>query len=289
MRQQYHLRVLSIFTAWVLCSSDARCADTRDQARADVRAASQVHLDALDRGDLAAARNLWAPDAEYRDASGISHPPRQLLARHFPSAPTDSIRKAESRSSIDIIAPGVAIEDGHLPGGGAFRAVWVSREGHWKIASLRESSDTAVVDDDQLAALDWLLGEWIGVTENGLMLISARRCDDGHFILREFVERNRDGVVASGSQRIGWDAAAGKLRCWTFDSQGASGTGTWQQDGNLWVVKTSNVLQDGTRAATTHIYTRRDDDRFLWESLGTKVAGEDVSPRAIQFARAREE
>src|SRR5262249_8034540 len=143
-------------------------------------------------------------------------------------------------STIRFIGPGVAIEDGatgkEVTDDGAlvtgrFTAVWVKRNGRWRLDSLRDACGAPAATSDRLHAFDWLIGEWAGKTDSSTILVSSRWSDDRHFIIRDFVERAGDGEAVSATQRIGWDATTGTIKCWTFDSQGGSGEGSWRQDG----------------------------------------------------------
>jgi len=89
-----------------------------------------------------------------------------------------------------------------------------------------------------------------------------------------------------GTQVIGWDAAAGTIRSWMFDSDGGFGEGTWSKKGDKWVVKFSQVLPDGRKASATNIYTLAGNDTFTWKSVGRKV-GDEFLPNIDEVKMVR--
>jgi hypothetical protein len=80
--------------------------------------------------------------------------------------------------------------------------------------------------------------------------------------------------MISGTQRIGWDPLAKKLRSWVFDSEGGFGEATWTRDANQWIIKASGVTNDGRAASATRIITRVNKHTMTWESRDREVDGE---------------
>lgn len=278
----------------------ATCAAESDVDRdtAAVRAAGKKYVAALRRGDSEAMRKMWTREGDYIDASGQSYSIRKLLSQDEKSSAKGDAAEVKSKdSTIRFITPDVAIEDGTTGErassngesiSGRFTAVWVKRDGDWLLDSLRESEVVAPAAKDRLQELEWLVGEWIGKTDDGVILVSSHFKDDGRYIVREFIDRGNDHATATATQRIGWDAETGKIKCWTFDSQGGVGEGTWQRDGNRWVVEMADVLSNGEKTTVSAVYIPSGDGRFVWESGGAKLEGESVPPRRVEFKRAAE-
>jgi hypothetical protein len=158
-----------------------------------------------------------------------------------------------------------------------------------EIAAANPVVPESPVSPDSLQALEWLLGEWTGMTDNAAVLVSARWCEGGAFIERELVVRREGQEDIGGTQRIGWDPLAGKIKCWSFDSLGGFGEGYWRQDGEKWVVESQDVLADGSQSTTKTVYTPRDADRFLWEVASSQVDGMSLPKQQIEFVRAAKE
>ena len=152
---------------------------------------------------------------------------------------------------------------------------------------------------DSLQSLEWLLGEWSGMTDNAVVLVSAHWCDGGAFIEREVIVRMEGQPEVGGTQRIGWDPIKKRIKSWTFDSQGGTGEGYWrrevvkkdgdEQGGDRWIVESDDVLADGETSSTTSVFTPQGADRFLWEVERAHVNGENLPKQQIEFVRARAE
>jgi uncharacterized protein (TIGR02246 family) len=264
---------------------------------AAVRAAAKEYAAALRRADVDALRTMWTPDGEYVDAAGQKFNVRQMLARQDAAKPSisPSPDAPVQESTLRFVAPTVAIEDGvsgramtdeGKPATGRFMAVWVKRDGRWLLDSLRETVAAAPTVSERLRELEWLIGEWVGANDDGVILVSSHWSNDGQFIIREFIDRGNDRDFVSATQRIGWDAATGKIKCWTFDSQAGVAEGFWRRDGKRWIVKTKEVMPNGEKLTTSAVYIPEGGRRFVWEAAGAKVGSESVPPRRMEFKRA---
>ena len=300
MRMSKSTLFLAAIAVAILASATVRAGEDADSKGdvASVRAAGKEYVTCLRHGDVNALRKMWTRDGDYVDAAGHRFKASELFSGRTDaqSSSPENANAPIQESTIRIVAPGVAIEDGTIESevaadgstlAGRFTAVWVKRDGCWRIDSLREVADAPVAASDRLQSLEWLLGEWAAKTDDSVILVSSRWSDDGHYIVREFAERGSDSAV-SATQRIGWDAASGTIKCWTFDSQGNSGMGTWRHDGARWIVEMTEALPDGGKVTTSTFYTPGDERHFVWEAAGTKVSGCDVPRRRVEFKRAVE-
>jgi hypothetical protein len=140
-----------------------------------------------------------------------------------------------------------------------------------------------------LAPLEWLLGEWTGMTDNAVVLVSTHWCEDGAFIEREFVVQRTGQPDIGGTQRLGWDPVSGRIKCWTFDTHGGFGQGCWQRDGDSWVIESDETLADGSQSSTTAIVTPQGNDRFTWQIERARVNGVSLPQQKIEFVRAQQD
>jgi hypothetical protein len=140
---------------------------------------------------------------------------------------------------------------------------------------------------EQLQPLAWMLGEWVGKTEHGAVLVSSRWSDGGNYILREFLLRSDDGQEIGGTQRIGWDPAKKQIKSWSFDSQGGAGEGIWRNDGKVWTVESTETLADGQVVTAKATYTPVDADSFDWEIACSALSDESPAKQRIEFQRAK--
>ena len=85
-------------------------------------------------------------------------------------------------SKLRFLTNDVAIEDGESevgrtdsPGAvrGRFSAIWVKRDGRWRLAKLREACGAASLPP-QLADLDWLIGKWSAAAADARLTVNGR-------------------------------------------------------------------------------------------------------------------
>lgn len=272
----------------------------QDADRDAIRSAARQYVTALQRGDAEVLRSMWSPDGDYIDAAGNLTKAKNMFQNKGESrtidSPTSEVRGWES--SLRFITPEVAIEDGAIESeagsdGSAllrrFSVVWVKRDGKWLIDSLREASSTTPSISDRLSPLAWLVGEWAAKTDHAEIIVSTRWSDRGIYLLRDFVIRGKGRESLSGTERIGWDPIEGKIKSWTFDSQGGAGEGFWRQDGNRWIVDAVEVMPDGKKAETSVAYTPKSAFRFEWEVVTGKIAEESLPKQRLEFVRADEQ
>ena len=97
------------------------------------------------------------------------------------------------------------------------------------------------------------------------------------FLVRTFTVEVKGQRALSGSQRIGWDASAGQIKSWVFDSEGGHGEAYWSRSGDRWLSKSTSVLHDGRRASATQVLTRTGPDTMTWASV-ERTVGDEVVP-----------
>jgi hypothetical protein len=114
----------------------------------------------------------------------------------------------------------------------------------------------------------------------------ANWSENRQFIVRRFsVERAGDETL-HGTQRIGWDPAAGRLRSWVFDSDGGVFEGRWRSEGDSWIVKTTGVLADGDRSTAINFWIPEGPDRFVLRTSHVKVGDVPVEGSVVEFKQA---
>jgi uncharacterized protein (TIGR02246 family) len=275
--------------------------DKHDQADADaVRAASKDFLTAARKGDAAVLRKIWTPDGDFIDAAGRTMKAADLIHQLAASPSPDSAPAADdlAEATVRFITSDVAIVDGFVDrvcvqDGTAltrhYTAIWVKRGGNWSLSSLRSTAVDSTSPNEHLKPLEWLLGEWVATTDDTAILVSSRWCDEGNFILREFVVAHDSGGNISGTQRIGWDPAAKEIKSWTFDSQGGTGEDHWRRENNRWIVETVDVTADGKKGKTSSVYALGENGRFTWEVTSADVDGAKLKPQRVEFRLAKDD
>ena len=119
---------------------------------------------------------------------------------------------------------------------------------------------------DQLFAC-LLIGEWVAEGPHASAEISCSWGKDESYIVTQLKMRPAVGEPFSATQVIGWDPSQQKIRSFMFDSRGAFNEGQWINEGDGWVVRSTESHPNGKRTASTKIYSRIDDNTAIWESI----------------------
>lgn len=189
----------------------------------------------------------------------------------------------ESRiDAIRFVGPTVALVDGistvthqerettHCH----FAAVYTKSGEKWELASVRDRTVFPVkLHEEQLAQLDFLLGDWIDEDAHSVVSFSCKPTDNNKFLLREFTVKISGRNVMSGSQRIGWDPLNGQLRTWIFDTEGGFAEGVWEQTEDAWVLHAIGVTAAGETATGSCIYKIVNDHTMTWQAVDHEVGG----------------
>jgi uncharacterized protein (TIGR02246 family) len=275
-----------------LADDAARKAD--EQA---IRQAATDYIAALERGDTKALEAVWTADGDIIDEYGHAMPAREVIAaganaEHAASRPKVTLLA----STIRFVNDTVALEDGTSevtrgelkdlpPAQGRFTAVWVKQDGKWRLASLREVRLGHASAADDLAELNWMVGDWSGEAGPGKFEVSTRWNSKHTFLIRELTIYHEGQEVLNASQRIGWDPKSGSIRSWIFDSDGGHGVGQWIRHGETWIVQAQGVLANGRQTASTNIYTRTGPNTMSWKSTGGVSGGQESPDFEIQLTR----
>ena len=246
---------------------------------AAIRKTGESFSKAYGDGDAKAVANHYTDDAEYIDENGNVFHGRQaieeLLTAFFADNPGSQLEV--NIDTIRFISPEVAVEEGStmvVGQGGVtsdrsrYTAVHVKSDGKWLTATARDhASKVHRGRAEQLQQLEWLVGDWVDEADDSIVEFSCKALHNGNYLVRDFTVKIAGEATLSGSQRIGWDALTGRLRAWTFDSEGGYGEGTWHRDGDSWILKSTGVTADGQTASGTSIFTFVNDHTLTWQAV----------------------
>ena len=259
-----------------------------DEAQA-VRVLSESLVRAINARDGDALVALFLPEAEFVDDAGNTHRGREGIrgvfaefVRAFPDAEMaleiDSIRLAAGELAIENGTRTVSTADADEDAVNRYTMVHVKRDGKWQIAVVREvPDDPTPTAGERLEALAWLVGDWIDEDAEVAIALSCRWDEGGSFLLADFEAKVQGETVMRSRQRIGWDPLREGVRSWVFDADGGFGEGHWTEIDNIWVVKSTAVLPDGTTGSATLFFEPVDDNRFLMKGFD-RVLGNRVEP-----------
>ena len=250
-----------------------------------IRLAAEAFARAYNAGDAKAIASLFVADGEIVSEEGEATQGRegieQVFAGIFKEHPKTHIDVAIG--SIRFIGAEMAVEEGvatviHAADEPAQRSpysvVHALHDGKWLTASSRDLADDTPAPEEQIKQLQWMIGEWVDESPEALVMTSYRWTDNQCYILSEFKVQVGGRPVMTGTQRIGWDPLAKKIRSWVFDSEGGFGEGIWTREGNQWIVKMTGVTRDGKIASATNVTTHVSKDRMTWQQRDRIVGGE---------------
>jgi uncharacterized protein (TIGR02246 family) len=225
--------------------------------------------DTFNKGDVKELTAYWAPNAEYLNSAGIRVSGRdeigKLLEKFF--AENKDVKVRVDSESLRFVSPDVAMEDGvretfvpdGVPNRVRYTNIYVKKDGHWLLSSVRDTAYTPPSNYEQLRALEWATGEWASDNPKGeVERISLAFTETRNFIIGSFSTTIKDVSVGSLEVRIGWDPKNKQLRSWSFDDTGAFGEGTWTKEGDDWIIKSSLLLQDGKQTTATLVIKQVD-------------------------------
>ncbi len=247
-----------------------------------IRAAAAAMTKAFNAADAKALAGLFAPAADYVDEEGQVFHGRAAIEREFAAgfAKQKGMTAELTIESLRFLGKDVALENGVCrikPAAGGrgkasrYAAVRARGDGKWLLESVRESPYTSACNYEYLSELEWLVGDWTGKTADATVDMKCEWMANRNYLVRSFTVKNGAGTLSSGKQIIGWDPTAGRVRSWSFDSDGGFGSEFWAKDGKRWVLEARGVHRDGGQSVATNVVTPVDHDTFTWQSVGRRL------------------
>jgi uncharacterized protein (TIGR02246 family) len=240
---------------------------------------------------------LFTPEAEIEDEDGDITRGRDAIVAHFAETfagseagtlvvNTESLRFLGSDLAIEEGTASLTVSAGATPQTNRYSVIYARQGGRWLHARIRDEQPDEVSPHEQLRQLEWMLGEWVNESDDGIVKTHCKWSDNGNFLLREFDVKVEGRIALSGTQRIGWDGQRKQFRMWVFDDRGGFAEGLLSRDGDRWITKASGVRSDGQSVSTTTAFTALGKDRILWEMLERTIGGE-VVPGTDQYYLVR--
>ena len=255
-----------------------------------VLAVSDTFDRSFDKGDIAALTAIFADDVRIVDETGEVYDGkdavRDVFASGFEKQPGATIETVVD--SIRLITSNVAVEDGTSvftavnsdPITTTYQAVYVKKDGAWKLSQLRDykspTAQDSAVHSEYLSAIDWIEGEWLLEGPDGVVHVNANWIDDGNAIEVKFSRKESTFVKNLATMRIGYDPQSRRIKSWTFDSAGGHGTSTWAKvaDQNTWLLKNEAVLPDGKGVSASQLLTIDESGtKIVWTTFDRAIDG----------------
>ena len=201
-------------------------------------------------------------------------------------------------SSVRLVAPGLAIEDGtfHLTPPGdesaptqstTYTAVLVKNDaGEWQIASSRGLKDVTEAAGHLADLAEVLNGDWTCFTADGLRLDLAFGWDaSGTFLSGEMLSTTSDGEPQPGTIRIGWNPSHKTIVSWMFDSKGGANKGIWTPTEEGWIIRSEGTTADGETITASQQLKPDGENTLIWSATNRVVDGEQQPDNTIRIVR----
>jgi uncharacterized protein (TIGR02246 family) len=254
----------------------------------------------FDKGDAKAVAEFWAEDGDYTDQNGKRLKGRAAIAKAFAGyfAENKGAKLRIDSEALRFVTDDVAIEDGlteviPADGGPPSRArytiVHVKREGKWCLNSVRDAAFSPPTNYEHLRGLEGLIGQWVGDGDKGeVARLSLAWAHGQNFVIAHYTTSFKNVNMDGGTQWIGYDPVAKKVRSWSFETSGGFGEGSWTQDGKTWTVKTTAVLRDGVKASATNVLTLVNADTLSLSSKDRKLGDKEMPDlKEVRLKRLR--
>src|SRR5262245_21761470 len=272
------IALLALTSAVLAAVSHAETAAEDPPEKTTVMTIDRAFEAAYAKADSKAIADFFTEDAQYTSDSGRTFAGRQAIE--------DSVRAAFAKNhgatlaiapdSVRVVAPEVLLESGSTTvtakdgdtNGALYTAVYVKKDGKWKISQLVETPSPDVTPHERLAELEWLVGEWEDTDKTNDLSVRSQFvwARGGNFLTRNVTVKKAGNVTLEGWQIIGWDPIEERIRSWTFDGEGGFADGTWTREGDRWLNRETGVSADGSRTSADNTYSKLGADRFTWES-----------------------
>ncbi len=284
-----------LFVALSASVVSAQDAGRMSSDEAQVRAAVDGYLNAINTGDAAAAAEFWSETGQMVNSDGSRLQGKAAIQQDLESFLNENQQSQVNVSNVSIrfLTPTVALEEGQASlvnavgesSSSTYQSIHVKQDGQWKLESLRETEVTPPPSShDHLKELQWMIGDWIDQDDQTIIETSCRWTSNGNFMTRSFKVTTNGAVELDGTQVIGWDPQRKQIRSWVFDSEGGFGDGSWTRSGDQWTVKNKFKMSDGRDGKSTNTFTYVDNDTFKWQSKNRSLGEErlpDVNAVAV--------
>jgi len=237
--------------------------------------------------DAKSLAEMFSPDAQMIDADGTTVQGREDILKAFEDIFANEPEGLIETEVTDLryLGPAVAIETGRtvlIPAPdqpavvNEYTAVHMkSKEGKWLMTMARDTPTEVNDQTENLIPLSFLIGDWVDESADAVVKTTYDWSDGDKFIVGKFSVQLQGEEAFSGTQRIGWDPLARKVRSWVFDSNGGFQEGLWTNVEDQWLVNYRGVSGEGEVTSGTSVMTMLDINRWSWQSRD-RIVGNEV-------------
>ena len=267
------MKTIALFTSLTLTlTAFAIAEESADNSpeKTAIMAADRAYEAAYAKGDVKALADFFSDDAQYTSDDGQTFNGRAEIENSIQGAfkGNKGAKLAINLDSVRVLSPEVVLEKGSTTvtakngdvSGAQYAAIYVKKDGKWKINQLIETPLADISPHDRLSELAWLIGKWEETDKSDDVGVKSEYvwARGGNFITHN-VTVSRDGdTTMEGWQIIGWDPIDNCIRSWTFDDEGGFSEGRWTRDGQRWLLREKGITPDGDRTAADNTFTKLD-------------------------------
>jgi uncharacterized protein (TIGR02246 family) len=276
--------VASISAALAAASHAETTAENSPEKTA-VMAMDRAFEAAYAKADAKTVADFFTEDAHYTSDDGRTFDGRAAIEDNIRAAfaKNTGAKLAIALDSVRLLAPDVLLErgsttlttkDGEI-NGALYTAVYVKKDGKWKISQLVETPQPDLTAHDRLSDLGWLVGDWEDTDKDDNLTVRSQYswARGGNFLTRNVTVKRGVETTLEGWQIIGWDPLDGCIRSWTFDDEGGFSDARWTREGDRWLQRETGVTPDGNRTSADNTFSKLSNDRFTWESNNRTLDG----------------
>jgi uncharacterized protein (TIGR02246 family) len=269
-------------------ATKAAAKDADDPVKKVILANVRAYMEAFNQQDVKAVADLFSEDCDVTENDGTQIHGRKELEKELKETFADDPKAKISIevNSLTLITPDVALETGavdYYPDGktltaeAQYQVTHVKRGDRWLMRDARTFSHKVLSPYDQLRDLEWLVGDWVDESSDGIVESRYRWAANKAFLLQDFTIRSSGKKVLTGTQRIGWDPLSKQIKSWVFDSEGGYGESLWSNVDDAWVIEVKGVRSDGKVVTATNQIVQLAKDRFRFDSAD-RIVGEERMP-----------
>lgn len=187
----------------------------------------------------------------------------------------ESIRFLTANLAVELGSSAITFTDGTVEQS-RYSCVHVLDGKDWRMGLVR---DIALKPShrDHLAALSWMVGEWVDENDGTKVKTECRYIDNGSFLIQDIRVETAGQVSLTMTQRIGWDPVGQRFKSWVFDSEGGYGEANWTPTENGWLLKFTGVNSDGQLSSATNHIQPLGVSKYVFESVD-RVVGNQLMP-----------
>ena len=270
------------------CQTPANKSPEATPEMAAVMANDRAYEEAYAKADVQAIAGFFTDDAEYTSEDGRNFSGRAAIEACLKDAfrTNKGAKITITADSVKPLAPEVVVEKGSTTVVSAdgdevealYTAVYVKKDGKWKISQLVETPMPEATPTEHLSELSWLIGTWEEADKDaGVTVHSTYQWSRGSsFITRNVTVKRGNDPVLEGWQIIGWNPVDQCIRSWTFDDAGGFTDGRWTRDGERWLVREVGYAADGSRTTADNTLTKAGPHKLFWESANRTLDGDPL-------------